>query len=416
MRQAGLLLRGAAVGDTTPAGGIVHRQGQAILVRDGLIAWHGPEREMASGIEPDQEIDLGGRLVTPGLVDCHTHLVYAGTRVGDFVRRLTGTRYEEISSTGGGIASTVAATRAADEQDLFERARARLARMAANGATTVEIKSGYGLDAASEEKMLRVARRLGSTGIAEVRTTFLGAHAIPPGYQGSSREYLREMAEEVLPRLAARGLVDAVDAFCEAIAFGPEELEGYFLAAKRLGLPVKAHLDQLTETGGGGLLSRLGAASADHLEYSGTRTIAELAASGTVAVLLPGAYYFLRESRAPDVPALRAAGVPMAVATDHNPGTSPLESLPLAMNMACLLFGLTPAEALRGVTANAARALGLEDRGTITSGMRADLAVWNVDSPAELSYNIGYSPLYSTFVKGAMRREDPLHADANERA
>ena len=415
MTGPSLLLRGAAIGDTTADSSFVHLQGQAIHIRDGLIAWYGPEAKLPSGLRPDQEIDLGARLVTPGLVDCHTHLVHAGKRVGDFVHRLSGTRYEEISSGGGGIASTVSATRAASEEALFEGAKARLERMSANGATTVEIKSGYGLDARTEEKILRVARRLGEIGIAEVRTTFLGAHAIPPGYQRSKEEYLREMAEEVLPRLVSEGLVDAVDAFCEEIAFGAEELESYYLAAKRLGLPVKAHLDQLTETGGGALLARMGAASADHLEYSGTKTIAQLASAGTVAVLLPGAYYFLRESRAPDVSTLRAARVPIAVATDHNPGTSPLESLPLAMNMACLLFGLTPAEALRGTTANAARALGISDRGAIAKGMRADLAVWDADTPAELSYNIGFSPLHSTFVKGAICREDSRRTDANER-
>ncbi len=416
MTTPSILLRNAAVGDTTPDAALVHRRGQAIHIQDGLIAWHGVEAEIPAGLACDDEIDLGGRLVTPGLIDCHTHLVYAGKRVADFVKRLGGTRYDEIAGGGGGIASTVAATRAADESTLFTMAGMRLERMAGHGATTVEIKSGYGLDPLSEKKILKVARRLGGLGLTDVRTTFLGAHAMPAGYEGTKADYLAEMSDEVLPGLVAEGLVDAVDAFCESIAFDPEELEGYFGAARALGLPIKAHLDQLSETRGAALLAQLGATSADHLEYSGTGSIEALARAGTVAVLLPGAYYFLRESRSPDVSALRTARVPIAIATDHNPGTSPLESLPLAMNMACILFGLTPAESLRGTTANAARALGLSDRGSIAVGLRADLAVWEVDSPAELSYNIGYSPLHSTFLKGTVRREDPRRADAHDRA
>lgn len=374
----------------------------ALRIVNGRIVWVGA----AAGHEAQrggQRLDLGGRLVTPGLVDCHTHLVYAGDRAGEWAMRLAGASYEEIARKGGGIAATVRATRLAGDIELYETARKRLETLMAEGLTTVEIKSGYGLDLDTEMRMLRVARELGGTEAVDVIATFLGAHAVAPEYGGNRGEYLRLLLDEMLPAVAAEGLADAVDAYCEGVAFSREEVESLFKRARSLGLPVRLHAEQFSDSGGAAMAAGLGALSCDHLEYLGADGIEAMAAAGTVAVLAPGAYYYLRETRKPPVEALRAAGVPMAVSTDHNPGTSPMLSLLTAMNMACVLFGLTPEEALRGATLNAARALGLNDRGSIEPGKLADLAVWDVQSPDELSYALGGNPCYGVYKNGVPR-------------
>ena len=374
----------------------------ALRIANGRIVWVGA----AAGHEAQrggQRLDLGGRLVTPGLVDCHTHLVYAGDRAGEWAMRLAGASYEEIARKGGGIAATVRATRLAGDIELYETARKRLETLMAEGLTTVEIKSGYGLDLDTEMRMLRVARELGGTEAVDVIATFLGAHAVAPEYGGNRGEYLRLLLDEMLPAVAAEGLADAVDAYCEGVAFSREEVESLFKRARSLGLPVRLHAEQFSDSGGAAMAAGLGALSCDHLEYLGADGIEAMAAAGTVAVLAPGAYYYLRETRKPPVEALRAAGVPMAVSTDHNPGTSPMLSLLTAMNMACVLFGLTPEEALRGATLNAARALGLNDRGSIEPGKLADLAVWDVQSPDELSYALGGNPCYGVYKNGVPR-------------
>ncbi|MDA5192426.1 imidazolonepropionase [Govanella unica] len=365
----------------------------ALAVVDGRIAWVGTAAELECFEWTAREItDCGGRWMTPGLIDCHTHLVYGGDRAREFEMRLQGASYEEIARAGGGILSTVRATRAASAEDLLQSATERARRLVAEGVTTIEIKSGYGLDFASERKMLQVARALGRALPVEVRTTFLGAHAVPPDYVGDRAGYVRHVADDMLPGLAAEGLVDAVDAFCEGIGFSLDETRLIFERARALGLPVKLHAEQLSDLGGAGLAADFTALSADHLEFVSEPSLQCMSASGTVAVLLPGAFYFLHETRKPPVELMRRHGVAMAVATDCNPGTSPTTSLLLMMNMAAVLFGLTPEETLQGVTRNAARALGLGDRGMLAIGLRADLALWDITSPAMLSYMIGAQP------------------------
>ncbi len=368
------------------------------MITDGArIAWVGPEAALpALADTPAEEHDLGGTLVTPGLVDAHTHLVYGGHRAHEFELRLQGASYEDIARAGGGIRSTVAATRAADEDTLFDIAALRLRALQAGGVTTVEIKSGYGLSFEDEAKCLRVARRLGRTGVT-VRTTSLAAHALPPEFEDRPDDYIDAVCDW-LPKWHAEGLVDAVDAFCERIAFTPAQVERVFARAAGLGLPVKLHAEQLSDSGGAELASRHGALSCDHLEHLGANGIAAMRAAGTVAVLLPGAYHFLRETTMPPVAALRAAGVPMAVSTDHNPGTSPTLSLPLMIHLACTLFRLTPEEAVRGATVNAARALGLPDRGSLSAGQRADFALWDHAHPRELAYWFGHSSCQRVIV------------------
>ncbi|HSO18172.1 MAG TPA: imidazolonepropionase, partial [Desulfosarcina sp.] len=349
--------------------------------------------------------------VTPGLIDCHTHLVYAGNRAAEFEMRLNGATYEEIARAGGGIVSTVRAVRSASESELFEQSAVRLQAMLAEGVTAVEIKSGYGLNTAAELKLLRVARRLGQVLPPTVLPTFLGAHALPPEFAGRADAYVDLVVEEMLPAVVAEDLARAVDVFCERIAFTPAQTERVFEAARRHGLGVKLHAEQLSDSKGAVMAARLGALSADHLEYLAPDGAAAMAAAGTVAVLLPGAFYFLRETRKPPVDLLRRHGIPMALATDCNPGTSPTTSPLLMMNMACVPFELTPAEALAGFTRNAARALGMQDRwGTLAVGMQADFAVWAVGEPAELAYGLGGNPCRMTVKSGEVayaRDADP---------
>ena len=364
----------------------------ALAVRDGVITWLGP----MSDLPPDaiancrDVLDCGGRLVSPGLIDCHTHLVYAGDRAQEFELRLNGASYEEIAHAGGGIKSTVSATRGADENTLFEQSLPRLRRLMADGVTTVEIKSGYGLNTDVECRMLRVARRLGEATPVTVRTSFLGAHALPAEYTGQPDAYIDQVCSDMLPAVADAGLADAVDAFCEGIGFSPEQVERVFQAARARGLPVKLHAEQLSNLRGAVLAAGYDALSVDHLEFLDPADVPQLAAQGTVAVLLPGAFYCLRETQLPPIDALRQHGVPMAIASDCNPGSSPVTSLLLMLSMGCTLFGLTPEEALAGVTRNAATALGLADEiGTLAPGKRADLVLWRARSPAELAYRIG---------------------------
>jgi imidazolonepropionase len=373
----------------------------ALAIKDRRIAWLGAAAELPHR-DAGEVIDGAGGWLTPGLIDAHTHLVFAGDRSGEFEQRLTGTSYEEIARSGGGIARTVAATRQASAQELEASAGRRLACLIAEGVTTVEIKSGYGLDRATEIKMLEVARHLGETRPVDVRTTFLGAHALPKEYANDRAGYLDLVCTRVLPEVAERGLADAVDAFCEGIAFAPDEVARVFETARALGLPVKLHAEQLSELGGAALAARFGALSADHLEYASEAGIRAMADAGTVAVLLPGAFYTLRERQRPPVELFRRHGVPIALATDCNPGSSPITSLLAILNLACNLFGLTPEEALAGVTRHAARALGLDDRGTLTVGKRADLALWRIHRPAELSYWFGFTPL-EVVLRGGRR-------------
>ncbi len=368
-----------------------------VAARDGRIVYAGPA---GGDWAAARRIDCGGRLVTPGLIDCHTHLVHGGSRAGEFEARLAGASYEAIARAGGGIVSTMRATRAASEDELVASAMPRLAGLIADGVTTVEIKSGYGLDLASERRMLRAARALGQAMQVSVATTFLGAHALPPEFAGRADAYIDAVAGVMLPALADEGLVDAVDAFCEGIGFSPAQVERVFAAAEARGLPVKLHAEQLSNLHGADMAARHGALSADHLEHLDAAGIAAMAASGTVAVLLPGAYYFTRETVLPPIAGLRAAGVPMALATDCNPGTSPMTSLLLAMNMGATLFRLTVAECLAAVTIHAARALGRADIGSLAPGNWADLAVWDVPSPAELVYRIGARPLHARIWRG----------------
>jgi len=374
-----------------------------VAARDGRIAWVGPRAELPSGWKARIEHDCRSGWLTPGLIDCHTHLVYAGSRAGEFEQRLQGASYEEIARAGGGIVSTVRATRAASELDLLRQSSRRLAALLAEGVTTVEIKSGYGLDTATESRILRVARQLAASCAIEVKTTFLGAHALPPEYAGRPDDYISLVCEEMLPAIHKAGLADAVDAFCEGIGFSPAQTARVFAKARSLGLPVKLHADQLSDLGGAGLAAQHGALSADHLEYSSRASVEAMARAGTVAVLLPGAYYFLRETKLPPIAALREQGVPMALATDCNPGTSPCTSLLLMLNMACTLFRLTPAEALAGVTRHAARALGLQaEAGRIAPGLRADLALWEIERPAELAYAFGANPCVGRYYAGTV--------------
>ncbi len=369
----------------------------AIAVKDGLIAWLGPRSALPLEYSAAAVHDGKGAWLTPGLIDCHTHIVYAGNRSNEFEDRLNGVSYEEIARRGGGIASTVSATRAVTEEELLEQSLVRVLRLLEEGVTTLEIKSGYGLDLATEAKILRVARKLGEQLPVRICTTFLGAHAVPPEYAGRADDYIEMVCEQMLPVLVEQGLVDAVDAFCEKIGFSPAQTEQVFKAAQKHGLPVKLHAEQLSDLGGAALTARYQGLSADHLEYLSDAGIAAMAEALTVAVLLPGAYYFLRETTLPPIAGLRAASVPIAIATDCNPGTSPLTSILLAMNMACTLFKMTPLEALQGTTRNAARALGLTQQvGQLVVGMKAEFALWRVDRPADLAYAIGANPCVGT--------------------
>lgn len=370
----------------------------AVLIEGDTIAWIGPRAQAPKA----QTIDCEGKLLTPGLIDAHTHLVFAGNRAAEFELRLQGASYEEIARAGGGILSTVTATRAATEDDLIAGSLPRLDAMIATGTTTVEIKSGYGLTTHDELKMLRAARRLGQCRPVTITTTHLAAHAIPPEYKGNPDAYIEDVAIPSLRAAHAEGLIDAVDAFCETIAFTPAQVDRLFTAARALGLRVKLHAEQLSDLGGAQLAARHAALSADHLEHLSPEGVADMALAGTVATILPGAYYTLRDTTPPPIAALRAARVPMAVATDCNPGSSPMTSLPLAMNMACTLFRMTPEEALLGTTAHAARALGLTDRGTLAPGQRADLCLWNATHPAELSYRIGSDALHKSIIGGRL--------------
>jgi len=390
----------ATLGDGMPGLGLVERG--AVAAENGRIVYAGPEAGLPADLLHDSEvIDCDGRLVTPGLVDCHTHLVHAGNRANEFEMRLAGATYEQVARAGGGIVSSVKALRAASQDDLVRQALPRLDALIAEGVTTIEFKSGYGLDLDNEAKSLRAARRLGVVRNVTVRTSFLGAHALPPEAKGDTDAYIDLVAREMLPAIAAEGLADAVDGFCEGIAFSPRQIARVFDAAAALGLPVKLHADQLSNLHGAELAARYGALSADHLEYTDESGAAAMARAGTVAVMLPGAFYFIRETRKPPIDLFRRHGVRMAVATDNNPGTSPLTSLLLAMNMAATLFGMTVEECLAGVTREAARALGLHDEaGTLEAGKWADLAIWDVESPAELVYRMGFNPLHSRVWRG----------------
>lgn len=389
-----------------PGLGIV--ENGAVLARSGRISFAGPEAELPAGlVDPSDPaggleiVDCEGRWITPGLIDCHTHLVWAGNRAREFELRLAGASYEEVARAGGGIVSSVRALREASEDRLVAEALPRLDTLIAEGVTTVEVKSGYGLDTESETKSLRAARRLGAERQVRVRTTFLGAHALPPEHAGDKAGFIAKVAGEMLPAIAAEGLADAVDGFCEGIAFSPEEIARVFDAATAAGLPVKLHADQLSDLSGAALAASYGALSADHLEYASEAGAAAMAKAGTVAVMLPGAFYFIRETKVPPIETFRRQGVAMAVATDCNPGTSPLTSLLLTMNMAATLFRMTVDECLLGVTRNAAKALGLGvEAGTLEAGKSADLAIWDIESPAELVYRMGFNPLHARVWRG----------------
>ena len=361
----------------------------AIVSNAGLIEWIGPQTDLPP-TDAERTVDLGGAWVTPGLIDCHTHAVFGGNRSGEFEQRLQGVSYAEIAAQGGGIASTVRATRAASEDELLASARQRVQALMRDGVTAVEIKSGYGLDLANERKMLRVARRLAEELPLTVRATCLAAHALPPEYAGRADDYITHICEQMLPALAEEGLVDAVDAFCEHLAFSPAQVERVFIKARELGLPVKLHAEQLSSLHGSSLAARYQALSADHLEFMTEEDAIAMAAAGTVAVLLPGAFYFLRETQLPPMDALRRHGVKVALSSDLNPGTSPVLSLRLMLNMGCTLFRMTPEEALAGVTVHAATALGLgASHGTLEVGKLADFIAWQIDRPADLAYWLG---------------------------
>lgn len=382
----------------------------ALAVAGDKLAWVGQARRLPPEMRAAarQVHDGHGRWITPGLVDCHTHLVYAGSRAGEFEQRLKGLSYEQIARSGGGILATVRATRQADEQTLFDQSLPRLASLLAEGVTTVEIKSGYGLDFETELRQLRVARRLAEAQPVRICPTFLGAHALPPEFNGRADAYIDFVCEQLLPAVARRKLATAADAFCERIAFTPRQAERFLHAAQALGFSLKLHAEQLSDSGGAALAARLGALSADHLEYVSQDGIRSLASAGSVAVLLPGAFYFLRETRRPPVADFRRLGLPMAVATDSNPGSSPCGSLLLMLNMACTLFGLTPEEALAGVTRNAAHALGLAQRiGTLEPGKQADFVLWDIADPSELAYFMGYNPCRQVVFKGVLRPPCP---------
>jgi imidazolonepropionase len=388
----------ASAGSAQEPLGIVE-QG-VIAAQDGVILYAGPEVD-APAFDAAEVIDCEGRWITPGLIDCHTHLIFGGDRSREFELRLEGASYEEIARAGGGIVSTMKATRAAGEDELVATALPRLDALLAEGVTTLEVKSGYGLDLASELKMLRAARRLGEVRPVRIVTSFLGAHALPPEFAGDADAYIDHLCTVMLPAAAQAGLADAVDAFCEGIGFSPDQTERLFRAATALGLPVKLHAEQLSNLHGAALAARHGALSADHLEHLDEAGIAAMAVSGTVATLLPGAYYFCRETVLPPIEALRLARVPIALATDCNPGTSPLTSLLLTMNMGATLFRLTVPECLAGVTRNAAQALGLSHRlGTLEQGKACDLAIWNIERPADLVYRMGFNPLHARIWSG----------------
>jgi imidazolonepropionase len=380
----------------------------AVLTRDDRIVWVGPSKDVPapeSGIAR-VTVQCRGLWITPGLIDCHTHLVYGGDRSNEFEMRLNGADYKDIARAGGGILSTVRATRAATEDDLYRSAHLRLDRMREEGVTTVEIKSGYGLDVDSELKMLRVARRLGETAPVDVCTTFLGAHTVPPEFT-SRADYVSHVVETMLPAVAREGLADAVDVFCESIAFSLDDTRRIFEAARALGLSLKLHAEQLSDSSGAALAAGFKALSADHLEFVSEDSARKLAEAGTVAVMLPGAYYFLREKQRPPVDMFRKHGVPLALATDCNPGTSPMQSILLAMNMACVLFHMSPEEALAGTTRNAARALGLaNEKGVIAPGKTADLAFWDISSPLALSYAMGAKPCVGVVKDGVLAWND----------
>ena len=388
----------AIVDDETAGYRLVERASVAI---DGdAIAWVGADADLPAAYRAAPSRDLEGRVVTPGLIDCHTHIVYGGDRAREFEMRLEGAAYEEIARAGGGILSSVRNTREASEDELLALALARVDTLLSAGVTTLEIKSGYGLDVDTELKMLRVARRIGTLRPVHVVTSWLAAHALPPEFKDDRAGYIDRVVIAGMDRGHAEGLIDAVDGFCEGIAFSVDEMARIFDHAKALGLPIKLHAEQLSDLHGAAMAAEHGALSADHLEYLGADGIAAMAKAGTVAVLLPGAFYTLRETQYPPLQALRDAGVPIALATDSNPGTSPLTSILLTMNMGATLFRMTPAECLRGVTRNAARALGLSDRGVIVPGARADLAIWNIKHPAELAYRIGFNPLHARIFGG----------------
>ena len=371
-----------------------------IASQAGVIVYAGAEAG-APAFEAAQTIDCAGRWITPGLVDCHTHIVYGGNRAHEFELRLAGATYDEISRAGGGIVSTMRATRSESEDQLLASARKRVETLMRDGVTTLEVKSGYGLDLDSEMKSLKVARRLGEVLPLSVATTFLGAHALPPEAKGDKEAYIADVCDRQMPAVAKAGLADAVDAFCESIAFSPEQVTRVFETARKLGLPVKLHAEQLTTLGGAALAARFGALSADHLEHADEADIEAMAKAGTVAVLLPGAFYFLRETQKPPVDLLRKHGVPIAISSDSNPGTSPLTSLLLTMNMAATFFRLTVDECLLGVTRHAAKALGrLDQVGTLEAGKSCDMAIWDIERPAELVYRIGYTPLHARIWRG----------------
>ena len=373
----------------------------AVAARDGRIAFAGPESELPTALLAGAEsIDCEGRWITPGLIDCHTHLVHAGNRANEFEMRLAGATYEEVARAGGGIVSSVKSLRSATQDQLVAQSLPRLDALIAEGVTTIEVKSGYGLDAANEMKALRAARQLGAERAVAVRTTCLAAHALPPEFSDKDA-YLDHVCQTILPAVAQAGLADAVDGFCEGIAFSTEQIARVFEAAKRLGLPVKLHADQLSNLHGAALAASYGALSADHLEYTDEAGAMAMAKSGTVAVILPGAFYFIRETRKPPIDLFRKHRVPMAIATDNNPGTSPLTSLLLTMNMAATLFGMTVDECIAGVTREAARALGLQQiTGTLEAGKAADLAIWDIERPAELVYRMGFNPLHRRVWRG----------------
>ena len=400
-----LLLSNLTLATMTDGYGLI--QDAAVVIEEDRIVWAGPRADIPGPYDRLPPTELGGRLVTPGLIDCHTHIVFAGDRAAEFEMRLNGASYADVARAGGGILSTVTATRAASEAELLAAALARADQIIAGGATTIEVKSGYGLTVADEVKLLRVARQIAAHRPVRVLTTHLAAHAVPPEYKDRADAYIDEVALPSLHAAHAEGLVDAVDAFCEGIAFSPAQVEKLFNAAKALGPDLKLHAEQLSDLKGAVLAARMGALSADHLEYLGQDGVDAMAAAGTVAVILPGAFYTLRETQLPPIAALRAAGVAMALATDCNPGSSPITALTLAMNMACTLFRMTPLEALQGATTHAARALGLGDRGTIAAGQLADLAVWEARHPAELAYRIGATPLHTRIFGG---RLDAPHA------
>lgn len=386
--------------DAKPAYGLVDKA--AIAVEGGRIAWAGSEQDLPAQFHHLEAVDLEGRLVTPALIDCHTHVVHGGNRAREFEMRLEGASYEEVARAGGGIVSTVSATRTTSRADLLAGALKRVDALIAEGISTIEIKSGYGLDIETELKMLRAARDVAANRNVRIKTSYLAAHAVSAEYKGRADAYIEDVCIPGLEAAHAEGLVDAVDGFCEGIAFSPEQIARVFDRAKALGIPLKLHAEQLSNLGGTRLAASYGALSADHLEYADEDDAKAMAASGTVAVILPGAFYTLRETVAPPIDAFRRHGVAMAVATDCNPGSSPMASLLLAMNMACTLFRMTPEEALAGVTRNAARALGLDDTGMIAPGLRADLAIWDVEHPAELSYRIGFNPLFKRIFGGAL--------------